>query len=348
MNPDDKTLLSALLDDEANPDEVARALELLERKPELMAYVERQQWLRAHWQKEYSGPQLDLRAGIWEKISAEVSASEAGLVDELALRREARGLTKGLSVPEVQAPETRAKKVGNPEHRRLVEADASFAPLTAEQQVGREAGSATDAATNVATSAEEQPSVRQKRWWQSAAQFAVAASVCFGVVGIWYLDQPNNLPETSSAAVLATNESVPVQVPFNESVAGSQTAVASKLAASLNNRATVAAAGSLGAGQPGALLPHVVMDQDAAPQLFVSKATPENPGLNGTSDYSAHTGSLNFVSLDSLAAEERARLQSYYMMHTGNSALLQPIQGMQLVRIVDTPPSPLLRSASGQ
>jgi hypothetical protein len=56
---------------------------------------------------------------------------------------------------------------------------------------------------------------------------------------------------------------------------------------------------------------------------------------------------INFVSLDSLAERERARLQSYYMMHTGNSALMQPGKGMQLVRIVDTPPAPQLRTANG-
>lgn len=319
MTPDDKALLSVLLDDEASPDEVARALALLERKPDLMDYVERHQWIRAHWQKEYAGPQLDLRAGIWDKIAADASASEAGLVDELALRREARGLAKVMSQPEDDEMQTTVIEVDGPLASRDSNQESVSDEAQPEQQVVAMAGDVP---------------VAKKRWWQPVAQMAVAASVCFGVVGLWYFDQPANTLAPTTNLVAGTDTQA---VPFNDEVARSQTAVASQLAAS-NNRAKVASTapvtstpvvGGIGQGA-NLILPSAAQ---GIPQIALEQPLSD---------------SMNFVSLESLAAKERARLQSYYMMHTGNSALMQPVQGMQLVRIVDTPPSPQLRSTGGQ
>lgn len=319
MTPDDKALLSILLDDEASPDEVARALALIERKPDLMAYVERHQWLRAHWQKEYAGPQIDLRAGIWDKIAADNTASETGLVDELALRREARGLAQAMNYSNDVATDATQDHVT---HTTVIEVDGPLAPKapageSATQQVQQE----DDAAVSV--SAMPNP---QKRWWQPVAQLAVAASVCFAVVGVWYFDQPGTA--AAPPASLVADSGVQA-VPFNDAVARSQTAVASQLAAS-NNRASVASTSPTTLPVSNLVLPGAVQGVSS---VAFEQSLPEHN---------------NFVSLESLAAQERARLQSYYMMHTSNSALMQPVQGMQLVRIVDTPPSPQVRSTEGR
>lgn len=338
MSPDDKALLSVLLDDEASPDEVASALALLERKPELMSYVDRHQWLRAHWQKEYAGPQLDLRAGIWENIAAEDKASEAGLVDELALRREARGLAKVMNQTNSSDDATSAES----EQTVVITVDGPLAPSVpvAQSEVASASeASIADVRTETAVAMSQVP---QKRWWQPVAQFAVAASVCAGVVGMWFFEQPPTTV-TRGANLVAGVDAQPV--PFNDEVARSQTAVASQFVASaLNNGATVASTGALSSGQqspigrstlvlPNALAGNTVVGGAVAPQLVVEPPVHE---------------STDFVSLESLAAQERVRLQSYYMMHTGNSAMMQPAHGMQLVRIVDMPPSPQLRAVSGQ
>lgn len=326
MSPDDKALLSVLLDDEASPDEISLALELLERKPELLSYLDQQQWLRVHWQKEYAGPQLDLRGGIWDKIAEEDAASEAGLVDELALRREARGLAKAISGTASPA-ETEEK--AELEQVMAQSADAQTASIYSGQSTEQ---SVVEAVNDKRV---------QKRWWQPMAQVAVAASVCFGVVGLWYFEQPSTAVTPAVEATLATNQLanesnilVASSVPFNGDVASSPTAQARRF---LENNplpgAALAGLESAPQSTPSVVVPTVPQGVVAGPQVAVQpQSVPEM---------------INFVSLDSLAERERARLQSYYMMHTGNSALMQPGKGMQLVRIVDTPPAPQLRTANG-
>ncbi|MEJ2668832.1 MAG: hypothetical protein P8077_00750, partial [Gammaproteobacteria bacterium] len=85
-------------------------------------------------------------------------------------------------------------------------------------------------------------------------------------------------------------------------------------------------------------------------RLPVHTAESPRSSLSETVSHSTASDSAvaQFVPLNSLATQERARVQAYYMMHTGNSALMQPLQSMQLVRIVDTPQGAAIPAAANQ
>jgi len=267
MTCEHESLINKLLDGEASPEEVLAALDLLDNKPELMAFYQRQQWLRAHWQKEYLGEPVDLSQGVWDALD-QAATSEDGVdvVDELALRREAK---------------QQAIDPKQPMEQNSQETAPSSTPVF-------------------------------RHWWRGLAQGAVAAMVCLVVVGL-YRDFGAHPGDGQPQLAVDHNNSTQVASTF---VPADDRLYQDRL-------------------------------QRSAAQLVV--AGQEEPLAKGSMEagllLASDSGEGQFVSLEKLREQERARLATYYMMHTGNSALIQPQQSVQLVRIVDTP---LLHNASHQ
>ncbi len=299
MDDQDKELLSALLDGELSGHELETLLHKVHQSPELLEYYNHLQYHRAVLREGYCGRPLDLSARLRQQLQGVQE-------DNVLLLQTAYVAPQAVN----DSPGSESETAVN---SSLVNAERHLGPV---KSSGRSSF------------------FKRFSGVQSLVQLGVAASVCFAILSVWTLQTQNMNTPVESAIVADVTEVEQLDMPRTLAQVSTATTVATDLrkvpAVGQAAFTTVSSASRPYSTQYAAGLPASALSEQNNTVLTRSRVVslPRSDVVPSRS---------NMVSVATLSPVEQSKLNSYYLLHTGNVVLHSSAGAVDFARVVDLP-----------